>query len=182
MLPDTSVTGEELFSSCLPSAAVGESIVRVACRTPELVVYTASGRTLREIRAAVEPEITPDSELTPMIERLRNRLGEVLPPEQVRAFTDEMLERYRVKPKYMMVRGDVGSGLYAVREQNPDDLGGGPATLHIFDATGVYLSALAFERAWLDFDVRNGVVYALAEDAATGLAATAAYRLVMEER
>jgi hypothetical protein len=182
MLPDTSVTGEELFSSCLPSAAVGESIVRVACRTPELVVYTASGRTLREIRVAVEPEITPDSELTPMIERLRNRLGEVLPPEQVRAFTDEMLERYRVKPKYMMVRGDVGSGLYAVREQNPDDLGGGPATLHIFDATGVYLSALAFERAWLDFDVRNGVVYALAEDAATGLAATVAYRLVMEER
>jgi hypothetical protein len=126
-LPDTSVTGEELFTSCLPSSVVGESIVRVACRTPELVVYTASGRTLREIRAAVEPEITPDSQLTPMIERLRNRLGEVLPPEQVRAFTDEMLERYRVKPKYMMVRGDVGSGLYAVREQNPDDLGGGPA-------------------------------------------------------
>jgi hypothetical protein len=67
--------------------------------------------------------------------------------------------------------------LYAVWEQQPQKLGNGPARLHLFGSTGVFLATLPFADPWVDFQVEGLTVYALTQDAGTGLIGLAAYRL-----
>jgi len=66
-----------------------------------------------------------------------------------------------------------------VWEQASEDFGGGPATLHLFDASGVYLARVTFERRWYDFDVVGDQIYALERDPDTDLATLVAYRVLI---
>jgi hypothetical protein len=181
-IPDSSVTGDDLFGSdCLAVGVAGPLVVRPACRTPQFALATPDGRVVREIRVNREPEAATEAELQAYADRMRQQMGQVLSGAQIDQIVERSTALERLKRKYMMVRADTGLGVYALREQNPRDLGGGPATLHLFSESGVFLSSLTFEREWVEYDMHAGTVYALTEDPDTGLRTVRAYRLSLPE-
>jgi hypothetical protein len=70
----------------------------------------------------------------------------------------------------------------AAWEQEPDDLGGGPARLHIFSGTGVYVATIDFAQSWVDFDWSGSMLYALVRDRETDLVGLVAHRLVFPDQ
>lgn len=181
--PDTSSVDPQLvFDDCPRWGPSREGLVRGHCRRLAYEVLTSSGTPVAEVHVDRPPVLATEAELDTLRRRMRRMVTRAnLPPAQASAFVEERLREAAVKAVYVRIRGERATGRSFVQEQSPPNLGSRPATLHVFAADGRYLALLSFERAWSDFDVVDGRLYALTEQRETGLAELVAYELQIPE-
>lgn len=145
-------------------------------------IVASDGTPLREIVIDRGAVVVERSVLDSVVAEMRSTMLDAgLPPPLVEAQVKDLAERYRVDRRFRGVRADPRTGLLAVWEQTSEELGGGPATLHLVSEAGVYLARLEFASAWKGFDLHDARLYALVEDEATGLVALEAYELTVPE-
>lgn len=158
-----------------------DRILRLDCTQPLFQVLGRDGRVMRTVRIEREPVPATRGELELYRRELSSRFAQSgYPGGGSPAGLIESLTRDQ-DPKLLMrgVRYDTRAHLYALWEQQPQELGNGPARLHLFGREGVFLASLAFPAPWVDFAVDGLTVYALEEDAETGLVRLAAYTLTL---
>lgn len=149
---------------------------------PRIQLVALDGRVLRTMVIDREPEESSQAELDSFADSIRQTMGRSgLPTAMIREMVDEIRERWRIKPKYADARYDPSSNLIVMLEQNPVDLGSGPATIHVLTGAGVFLGSVAFSEPWVDFDVLDARLYVLTRDPATDLAVLRAYALEFPE-
>lgn len=169
-------TGCERFSA----SAVGA--MRVSCYQPYLQVVGPEGERVREIVIDQDPIPVESGVADSVLAVIRAEMvDDGIPPataDQVAQKMGDQLQDYR---RFQQARADTETERLAIWEQITDDLGGGPATLHIVSESGVYLARVNFTQAWKSFDVHDGRVYALEEDETTGLVTLAAYEITLPE-
>jgi len=165
---------------CILEATSGPRILRAHCSMLRVQFIRDDGAPQRETTVDRRPEYSTEAELEAFAARARqdiSRLG--APTDQVERAVRDLVEQRRVKQIFAGVRRDTETGHTWVWEQASEDFGGGPATLHLFDASGVYLARVTFERRWYDFDVVGDQIYALERDPDTDLATLVAYRVLI---
>ena len=81
------------------------------------------------------------------------------------------------KLSFRKIRFDDEGHLAGLWQQNPEDFGSGPATLHLLSIDGIYLARLEFDRPWADFDLSGARLFALSRDPVTDLATLRAFDL-----
>ncbi|MGW8265494.1 MAG: hypothetical protein ACWGSQ_03950 [Longimicrobiales bacterium] len=146
---------------------------RLRFTTPQIQLFGPAGGLRREIRIDLPVEPVSDSERDLALSALRRTLaGRGLPPE----FIQQNL-RWRVKCRFGPLRFDPSGRFAAFLEQNPDNFGSGPATLHFLSQDGVYLARVPFPTPWRDFALDDGVIYALTRDPTTDVISLTAYRV-----
>jgi hypothetical protein len=168
-------------AACYRAGTAGADILRLDCTSPVFEVLSPQGTVRRTVRVDRKPQPASRDEL----ERYRSSLmADVARAGYPGADPSTMVNRLLdgQSPKRMMrgIRYDSASALYAVWEQQPQELGNGPARLHLFGRAGAFLATVPFPEPWVDFAVDGLTVYALAEDAETGLVRLAAYRLALD--
>ena len=169
---------EEQGVECADLSAWGDGAARLRRTTPRIEVLDGAGGVVREIGIDLPIEAVSDVERERALDDLRRRLaGSGFPPEFQQQSVVVMGERWRVKCRFGPLRYDSAGRLAALLEQNPDEFGAGPATLHVLSEDGVYLARVAFDVAWTDFTMADGVVYALTRNPDTDLVALRAYRV-----
>ena len=102
-----------------------------------------------------------------------------LSPAQAAPVIENSLRELRIKKLMRGVRYDTARELLVIWEQEPDEFGGGNATLHLLTRSGVYLARVPVEARLVDFAIDALVVYALAEDEQTGIVSLAALAIEM---
>ncbi|HEX6938768.1 MAG TPA: 6-bladed beta-propeller [Longimicrobiales bacterium] len=161
---------------CSSGATTGTTILHVDCALLRFQHITVDGAVLWEITVDRAPEYSTEAELDAHEKRIRGLLGRMgARADEVDRMVREQREERRLKRIFRGIRRDAETGRTWVWEQAPEDFGGGPATLHLFDEGGVYLARVPFERAWFSFDAADGRVYALERDPETDLARLVAY-------
>ena len=146
--------------------------------TPRIQVFSSDGSLRREIRVGLPIEVVSEAEREEALDALRRSLtARGLPPEFIQQNLVVMEDRWLVKCRFGPLRLDPSARLGAFLEQNPDEFGSGPATLHLLSQDGVYLTRVTFPEAWEDFAMAGGVVYALTRDSETDLITLAASAL-----
>jgi hypothetical protein len=149
---------------------------------PSIQLVELDGRVLRTMVIDREPEESSQAELDSFADTIRQTMGRSgLPTAMIREAVDEFVDRWRIKPKYDNARYDRMSNLIVLQEQNPADLGSGPATIHVLTGAGVFLGSVGFSEPWVDFDVLDSRIYVLTRDPATDLAVLRAYMLEFPE-
>ena len=150
--------------------------------TPQIQVFDPSGALRREIGIDLPVAVVSESEREAALSGLRRRLSDRgLPPEFIEQNLVVMEERWRVKCRFGPLRFGPERRFAAFLEQNPDEFGSGPGTLHLLSSEGVYLMRVSFTEAWEDFTIHDGVVYALTRDPETDLIALKAYRIDLSD-
>jgi len=180
-IPLTPFTNAESVGSatCVRSAGAAERILQLDCTTPAFHIVARNGTRVRTVRVHRKPVLASAEELG----RYRSSLAaaiasdERMPSAQGRALLEDLTERQSPKRLMQGIQEDPSSGLYALWEQQPPELGTGPARLHLFSSAGVFLASVDFAEPWLDFKIDRLTVYALTEDPETGLAGLSAYHL-----
>jgi len=169
---------EEQGVECADLAAWGDGAAQLRRTTPRIEVLDSAGGIVREMTIDLPVAAVTDAERERALDDLRRRLaGSGFPPEFQQQNVAVMEQRWRVKCRFGPLRYDPSRRIGALLEQNPDEFGSGPATLHLLSEDGVYLARLPFHVAWRDFTLDGGVVYALTRDPATDLVTLRAYRL-----
>ena len=147
-----------------------EGVYRVDCTTLAFQIVDHHGRLRREITVDRAAEAASDQQLQEHLRRVRATMRESgLPAELIERQVAREEERLRHIPRIRGVRRNSITGEFAVWEQQPDELGSGPAILHVFDADGRYLSYRQFDAPWVDFDLNGAGLYALERDQPTEL-------------
>jgi hypothetical protein len=165
-------------SPCLRTAAAGTEIVQLDCAVPLLTFSDSGGRVTRRVRIARDSTLATEDQLRAMRERLERDMARApVPAGEAKGLLDGLLADARVVGLLRGVRQDSTTGVVAVWEQIPTDLGGGDAVLHFLSKDGVYLARHTFSHAWVDFTMLGSRVVALATDPSTGLVRTIAYRV-----
>jgi len=163
-------------------ATWGDRLVRMELTVPRFWAYSSSGVLERMVHIPFSPEEADEGKLQAMAQEIADVMAEDgIPAGVIRQQVDAMKARYRINPRFRDIRFDDGSGLTAILEQDPEDFGAGPATLHLLSLEGVYLGTLPFNRPWADFDLRDGCLYVLARDPLTDLVTLQVYALVVPE-
>lgn len=163
---------------CILDATSGPMIARAHCAMLRIQFIRDDGTVDGEIIVDRAPEYSTEAELDAYAARLRRDLGGLnARPEEIERATRDLRERMRVKQIFGGVRHDSRTGHSWVWEQRSEEFGGGAATLHLFDESGVYLARVAFQRPWYSFDVAGDRIYALERDPETDLATLVAYRV-----
>jgi hypothetical protein len=166
--------------ACGRTWSTGREILRLDCTRPAFQVISRDGALLRTVRTRREPVAATEAELARHRRTLAAdaaRTGSS--PGEARQLIDLLLKDQSPKRSMRGVRYDPAARMYAVWEQQPAELGNGPARLHLFGAEGVFLATLPFPDPWVDFAIEGLTVYALAEDRDTGLVRLAAYRVAL---
>src|SRR5690606_32044563 len=142
-----------------------------SCAIPHILQLDAEGRLLREFTVEREPDIISDAEREAEIERVRESVAGTpgIPPAMIQRVVQIKRDESRIRRSFRAVREDPDTGVLAIWEQNPDELGGGTATLHLFSDSGIYLAEVPFDRAWVDFDLAGSKLFALERDPETDL-------------
>lgn len=167
------------YPECARSSAAGAVALRIACYRPYIQVVAPDGDPVREIVIDQAPIPVEPAVVESAAAELRTRMLESgIPPALIDEQLRQLRERYRAYPRFRNVRADPRTGMLAIWEQPPAELGGGAASLHLVSDAGVYLARIEFAEAWKDFDVHDGRIYALTEDEATGLVGLAAYEVM----
>lgn len=180
--PDSSVVDPEIvFGDCPRWGAGTSGVLRAFCRRFAFQQLTTDGELVREVHVDLPPVLATEEELDDYEERTRRMIVRSnMPAAEADAFVKSRLEIARVKPVYNFIRADQTTGHIFMVEQNAVIFGGGgPAKLHVLDADGRYLAWLEFEWPWVDFQVDDGMLYALSRDPGTGLVHLAAYELII---
>lgn len=167
---------------CQHNAVAGEKLMQASCFVPTFRVMDLAGNVHRHVAIAADPQRASDAELSRIEADMRAKVAEVgYPPATLKEVVDEMVRESRVKRIVRRAVFDPDGALYAIWEQAPEDLGGGSATLHLLNEVGVYLAKLDFDSPWVDFAFAGQTVYALVEDAETGLVSVTAYRIALPD-
>lgn len=173
------VAGEHAhFADCARISTSGSRVLRVGCTVPHIQIVDGSGAAVREIVIPREPERPSAGEMEAYLENIRSTMQRSGLPTDIIATQLRLAEdRYSAVDAIRGARADLASGALAVWEQRPDELGGGPARLHLLTPDGVYLRQIDFTRPWVDFDLSGSTVYALERDPSTDLVTLTAYQL-----
>jgi hypothetical protein len=170
-------------AACYRVAAAGAEILRLDCASPVFEVLSPGGAVLRTVRVQRKPEPPTRQELDLYRSSLTQDLARSgYPGRNPDAMLAQLLAGQTPKRMMRGIRYDSAAALYAVWEQQPQELGNGPARLHLFGRAGAFLVTVPFAESWVDFAMDGLTVYALAEDAETGLVRLAAYRLELDPR
>lgn len=160
------------------AATWGNRLVHQEFRVPRIWVYSPDGELEMVVHVPLPEEVTPEGELNRMAQGVADVLAQDgVPAAVIQQQVDEMKASLRIKSRFRDVCFDDGAGLMAILEQNPEDFGAGPATLHLLSSEGIYLAVLPFREAWADFDLKDGTLFALARDPITDLVTLQVYRL-----
>ena len=143
-------------------------------------VFSPSGDLERAIEIPFPPAVTTDQEMDSLVAEIRSLLArDGLPSGVIQQQVEGMRSLHREKGRFRTIQFDDASGLAALWQQDPEDIGGSPATLHLLSLEGIYLASLDYETAWGDFALAGGVLYILARDPETDLVTLSAERVVM---
>lgn len=169
---------EEEGVQCSDFSPWAGGAARLRFTTPRIQVFDRSGRLTLESTIDLAVEAVSDVERNAALSDLQRSLAaRRLPPEFIEQSLVTMKERWRVKCRFGPLRFDSSRHYAAFMEQNPDQFGSGPATLHFVSAEGVYLAKVGFDTPWRDFAIHDGVVYALTRDTITDLVTLEAFRV-----
>ena len=163
---------------CSDLSAWGGGAARLRFTTPQVQVFDPAGGLLMESWIDLSPEVVSDSERESALSDLERELAaRGVPPAFMEQNLIVMEERWRVKCRFGPLRFDPSGQFGAFLEQNPDEFGAGPATLHFLSKDGVYLAEVAFPTPWRDFALDAGVVYALTRDPTSDLITLKAFQV-----
>lgn len=163
-------------------ATWGDRLVRMELTVPRYWIYSPSGVLERVVHIPFPPEEADEGKLQAMTQEIADVMAEDgIPAAVIQQQVDDMKARYRINPRFRNIRFDDASGLTAILEQDPEDFGAGPATLHILSLGGVYLGTLPFQEPWADFDLKDGVLYVLSRDPLTDLVTLEVYALLLPD-
>jgi len=169
---------EEQGVECADLSSWGDRVARLRRTTPRIEVLDSTAGVVSEMTIDLPVAAVSEAERERALDDLRRRLaGSGFPPEFQQQNVVVMGERWRVKCRFGPLRHDPAGRIAALLEQNPDEFGSGPATLHLLSKDGVYLARVAFHVAWRDFTLEDGVVYALTRNPDTDLVTLRAYRV-----
>lgn len=173
--------GEKTGAGCSRVTSGERYILQMSCASPHFQVLSERGEPLRVVGIDRSPVRSSPAELARVRALIRGELAKTrYPPSRADAFVERSLEDYRVKRRMRGITFDPGAGRFAIWEQEPAELGNGPASLHLLAGRGEFLATVRFPEAWVDFAVRDSVVYALAEDPETGLVSLRAYEIRLD--
>lgn len=180
-MPGGEVEGGSL--ECMRTGTAGAHIIRVSCAVPHFQVLDGEGRLLREFLVDRAPDFISDAEREAEVERIRETMTRMpgMPPAMIQQMVERTRAASRIRRSFRTVRDDPATGVLALWEQNPTDLGSGPATLHLFSGSGIYLAAVHFDRSWVDFEFSDSTLFTLERDPQTDLVRAAAYRIEVPE-
>ena len=173
---------EEEGVQCSELSSWGDGAARMRYTTPQIQLFDSAGNLRTEIQIGIPIEAVSETERSEALAGLEKSLVDRgLPPPFVQQNLVVMQERWRVKCRFGPLRFDSSARLAAFMEENPDEFGGGNATLHLLTGDGVYLAKIAFPDPWRDFTMDNGIVYALTRDSVTDVITLRAYRVDLPE-
>jgi hypothetical protein len=165
---------------CLRTDKTTRLILRLRCIMPWFLVLDEQGSLLRQVVVDQPPTEIPVEDIDRIMQERFSRVAQSLNvPEIPVEMRDRLRAGMRYESRYRAIRHDAESRTFLLWEQTPDDRGSGPALVHVFSEDGRYLAQAEASVSWGDFDVRNGVVYALVPDPETDLRSAAAYRLTL---
>jgi hypothetical protein len=165
-------------ADCAQRGSGGAALLQLNCSTPVFHLVDATGTATKLISIDRPASVATPEEFREMERRFAREIAQVgYGPEQTQALAREQAENFRVKRAMQSVRQDLASGIFAIWEQEPEELGGGDATLHLLSPEGVFLSSVPFSTSWIDFQMDESRVYALVADPETGLARVQAYEV-----
>ena len=166
---------------CRRLGQVGGIIVRLSCIQPHIQMLDTLGRGIREITLAREPVQTEDTVLQRFTTEIRQMMASTnLSSAQIDQQVTSTREAYRFHRRWRELLRDPSSGMLALWEQTPEDLGRGAATIHLLRENGEWLATLPFTESWTAFEIAGGTIYALSRDPDTDVARLVAYRLRIE--
>lgn len=158
----------------------GERPTRLRRVWPEVRVFSPSGDLERIIEIPFPPAVTTDQEMDSLVAEVRSLLArDGLPSGVIQQQVERMRSLHREKGRFRTIQFDDASGLAALWQQDPEDIGGSAATLHLLTLEGVYLASLDYDTAWSDFALADGVLYVLCRDPETDLVALSADRVIV---
>lgn len=177
-LPSLAPLEADEGSPCNRVSTGGGAIYLLRCRALEWHRIDPSGRPELVVSSPITaPEVT-DGQLDRLLSTARRSMGDLgVPAGQVEVELDRIREQPRVQRAFQGLAVDPSSRMVFVWEQMPDDFGVGPASIHLFSDSGVYLATERLQETWVDFTVDNGMLFALVLDEATGLRSLSAYRV-----
>ena len=156
----------------------GERLVRLRQTSPQIRVYSTAGSLETVIDLPLPVEETSDEEIEDIVRDVSSVLArDGVPAGVIQQQVDRIRSRPRAKRRFRKIVFDDDGGLGAIWEQDPEGLGSGNASLHLFSIDGIYLTAIRFDRPWADFAVSDGVLYVLARDPDTDLVTLMAFEL-----
>lgn len=146
-------------------------LVLGSCFFPVVIWVDSTGRVVREALIVSGADSASDAELQQLKEESRahwRAVGEDLSARVIEARVQRDVHLHRIKDKYREIRYDRGTGLVSVLEETPEYLGGGDATLQLFNEEGLYVARVDFPEHWVAHDILNSIIYALVRDADGG--------------
>jgi hypothetical protein len=159
--------------------STGEGVIYLLrCRALEWYRIDPDGRPELVVSAPVTAPVVTDEQLDGLLNAAREVMGELgFPADQVEVELDRIRDQPGVQRAFRELAVDHKSGIVTVWEQTPDEFGSGPARIHLFSESGVYLATQEVSESWVDVAVDQGMLFALVVDEATDLRSLKAYRL-----
>jgi hypothetical protein len=166
---------------CARHSTSGTLLLRMSCYRPSVQLTDEWGNAVMEVVIDQEPVEIGDAQIRRIVEENASVMKEDgLPDGLIEEMVRLMEAQYQLSHRWRGVRRDVTSGLIALWEQEIDDLGGGPANLHVISSSGEFLATISLEQSWTDFDFMDGRIHALVQNDVTGLVTLTAYSLLSE--
>ena len=168
--------------ACARVATFGDRVAQLDCAVPVLTVSTAAGAVEQVIRIGRDSSFATDAQLQTVREKLqRDMAAENLPASLASQLLESTMENARVIKPWRAARQDRVTGMIALWEQLPADLGGGDARVHLLSRDGVYLDALVFDDQWVDFTISDSRIAALAVNDSTGIPQLTVHRITVPQ-
>ena len=165
---------------CTRHSTSGALFLRMSCYRPSVQLTDALGNGVMEVVIDREPVEVSEAQIQSIVEENASVMKEDgLPEGLIEEMVRSMEEQYRLSRRWRGIRRDATTGLIALWEQEVDELGGGPANVHVISSSGEFLATFRLEQSWTDFDFLDGRMHALVQDGATGLITLTAYSLDM---
>lgn len=165
--------------ACWMRDGVAGRLLSASCTHPVILEFDSKGGVRREISVDLPAVKSSSEELQEVRDQLALQLEQAGrdPTDEVRrALQEREVRRHTLKKRFRAVRKDPTTGRIALLEQTPDYMGGGTATVHLFDSDGRYRSRRSFDAHWIDFDFASDRLYALRVRGGSGGAELVAYR------
>ena len=179
-LPLPAAAAAQGATPCARVATFGDRVAQLDCAVPVLTVSDQAGVIEQVIVIDRDTVLATDAQLQTVKERMqRDMASDPLPPALAQQLLESTMRDARVVKPWRGARRDRTTGVTALWEQMPANLGGGNARLHLLSPDGVYLDAIDFDDEWLDFAINDSRVAALAVNDSTGLPQLAAHSIAI---